>query len=146
MLDAVAIAAQVLVGRMLGAGDVEGAVAAGRRVIGWSLASSLLVGLVLFLGRDLLPHAFTDDPAVIERAEALWPLFIVMQPLSGVVFALDGILIGAGDTRYLALVHARRRAADLRADRAARARGGLGRPRCVARPARASCSCASPRS
>ena len=103
MLDAVAIAAQVLVGRMLGAGDVEGAVAAGRRVIGWSLAFSLLVGLVLFLGRDLLPHAFTDDPAVIERAEALWPLFIVMQPLSGVVFALDGILIGAGDTRYLAL-------------------------------------------
>jgi len=58
---------------------------------------------VLFLGRDVLPHAFTDDPAVIERAEALWPLFIVMQPLSGVVFALDGILIGAGDTRYLAL-------------------------------------------
>jgi putative MATE family efflux protein len=103
VLDAVAIAAQVLVGRMLGAGDVAGAIAAGRRVIGWSLAFSCLVGLVLWLGRDVLPHAFTDDPAVIERAEVLWPLFIVMQPLSGIVFALDGILIGAGDTRYLAL-------------------------------------------
>jgi putative MATE family efflux protein len=103
VLDAVAIAAQVLVGRMLGAGDVEGAVAAGRRVIGWSLTFSLLVGALLLLGRDVLPHAFTDDPAVIDRAEALWPLFIVMQPLSGVVFALDGVLIGAGDTRYLAL-------------------------------------------
>jgi len=102
-LDALAIAAQVLVGRMLGAGDVAGAVAAGRRVIGWSLAFSLLVGVVLLLGRDVLPHAFTDDPAVIERAEVLWPLFILMQPLSGIVFALDGILIGAGDTRYLAI-------------------------------------------
>ena len=80
VLDAV-IAAQVLVGRMLGAGDVEGAVAAARRVIGWSLTFSLLVGALLLLGRDVLPHAFTDDPAVIDRAEALWPLFIVMQPL-----------------------------------------------------------------
>jgi MATE family, multidrug efflux pump len=103
VLDAFAIAAQVLVGRMLGAGDVAGAVAAGRRVIGWSLGFSLLVAAVLLLGRDVLPHAFTDDPAVIERAEVLWPLFILMQPLSGIVFALDGILIGAGDTRYLAI-------------------------------------------
>jgi Na+-driven multidrug efflux pump len=45
---------------------------------------------------------FTDDPAVIERAKEVWPLFALMQPLGGAVFALDGILIGAGDTRYLA--------------------------------------------
>jgi MATE family, multidrug efflux pump len=103
VLDAVAIAAQVLVGRSLGAGDVEGAVAAGTRVIGWSLVFSLLVAVVLLALRDVIPHAFTDDPAVLDRAAALWPLFVVMQPLSGIVFALDGILIGAGDTRYLAL-------------------------------------------
>jgi putative MATE family efflux protein len=103
VLDAFAIAAQVLVGRGLGAGDVAGAVAAARRVIGWSLGFSLLVGAILLALHDALPHAFTDDPAVIDRAAVLWPLFIVMQPLSGIVFALDGILIGAGDTRYLAL-------------------------------------------
>jgi putative MATE family efflux protein len=103
VLDAVAIAAQVLVGRALGAGDVAGAVAAGRRVIGWSLMFSLLVGALLLALRDVLPHAFTADPAVIDRAAVLWPLFVIMQPLSGIVFALDGILIGAGDTRYLAL-------------------------------------------
>jgi putative MATE family efflux protein len=103
VLDAVAIAAQVLVGRALGAGDVEGAVAAGKRVIGWSLMFSLLVAVLLLALRDVIPHAFTDDPAVLERAEVLWPLFVIMQPLSGIVFALDGILIGAGDTRYLAL-------------------------------------------
>jgi putative MATE family efflux protein len=103
VLDAFAIAAQVLVGRTLGAGDVGAAVAAGRRVIAWSLGFSLLVGAVLLALRHALPHAFTDDPAVIDRAAVLWPLFIVMQPLSGIVFALDGILIGAGDTRFLAI-------------------------------------------
>jgi putative MATE family efflux protein len=103
VLDAVAIAGQVLVGRALGAGDVAGAVAAGRRVIGWSLMFSCLVGIVLLALREILPHAFTGDPAVIDRAAVLWPLFLLMQPVAGIVFALDGILIGAGDTRYLAL-------------------------------------------
>jgi putative MATE family efflux protein len=103
VLDAVAIAAQVLVGRALGAGDVAGALAAARRAIGWSFAFSCLVGVLLLVLRDVLPHAFTGDSAVIEQAAALWPLFVLMQPAAGIVFALDGILIGAGDTRYLAL-------------------------------------------
>jgi Na+-driven multidrug efflux pump len=51
----------------------------------------------------VIPHAFTGDPAVIERAHAMWPLFCLLWPPAAVVFALDGILIGAGDTRYLAL-------------------------------------------
>ena len=50
---------------------------------------------------DVLPRAFTSDPAVIERAKEVWPLFALMQPANGAVFALDGILIGAGDTRFL---------------------------------------------
>ncbi len=102
VLDAVAIAAQVLVGRLLGAGDLAAARAAGGRVIAWSLAAGLLFALVLLALGDVLPRAFTDDPAVLERAAAMWPLFAVMQPLAAVVFALDGILIGASDTRYLA--------------------------------------------
>jgi Na+-driven multidrug efflux pump len=48
-----------------------------------------------------LPRAFTSDPAVIHAAHEVWPLFALMQPLAGAVFALDGILIGAGDTSYL---------------------------------------------
>ena len=48
-----------------------------------------------------LPHAFTSDAEVLDRARAVWPLFALMQPLAGIVFALDGILIGAGDTRYM---------------------------------------------
>jgi Na+-driven multidrug efflux pump len=49
-----------------------------------------------------VPRLFTDDEAVVERARAVWPLFAAMQPAAAVVFALDGILIGAGDARYLA--------------------------------------------
>jgi putative MATE family efflux protein len=101
VLDAVAIAAQVMVGRMLGAGDASGARAAARRMLGWSTALGALFGLVLLALGDVIPHAFTDDPAVIDRTQAVWPLFVAMMPLNGAVFALDGILIGASDTRYL---------------------------------------------
>jgi putative MATE family efflux protein len=102
VLDAIAIAGQVIVGRALGAGDADAAIAAARRMLEWSLATGLLIGWVLFALQDVVPRAFTTDAAVIERAQAMWPLFCSMWPLAAVVFALDGILIGAGDTRYLA--------------------------------------------
>jgi putative MATE family efflux protein len=101
VLDAIAIAGQVIVGRALGAGDAEGAYRASRRMIGWSLALGAVLGAVMLALTWTLPHAFTDDAAVLDRARAVWPLFALMQPLAGVVFALDGILIGAGDTRFL---------------------------------------------
>ena len=75
---------------------------------------------------DVLPRAFTSDPAVIDRAQEIWPLFALMQPANGAVFALDGILIGAGDTRFLMwgmLAASLRR---VRADRARVARLRLG--------------------
>jgi putative MATE family efflux protein len=102
VLDAIAIAGQVLVGRMLGAGEDGAAFAAARRMIELSVAAGLVLALVLLALGDLLPGAFTDDPAVVERAQEIWPLFALMQPMAAAVFALDGILIGAGDTRYLA--------------------------------------------
>ena len=48
-----------------------------------------------------MPRAFSSDAAVLKQAALLWPFFALMQPLGGAVFALDGILIGAGDTAYL---------------------------------------------
>ena len=101
VLDAIAIAGQVIVGRTLGAGDAEAAYEASRRMIGWSLALGAVLGAVMLSLTYVLPHAFTDDGGVLDQARAIWPLFALMQPLAGVVFALDGILIGAGDTRYL---------------------------------------------
>jgi putative MATE family efflux protein len=101
VLDALAIAAQILIGRMLGAGDALAARAAAGRVIAGSVVLGAAFGLVLVALADVIPHAFTDDQAVIDRAHEIWWLFAAMMPLNGAVFALDGILVGAGDTRFL---------------------------------------------
>jgi len=101
VLDAVAIAGQVIVARMLGGGDAEGAHAAARRMIGWSVVVGAAFALTLGALAHVLPRAFSSDHAVLHQAALLWPFFALMQPLGGAVFALDGILIGASDTRYL---------------------------------------------
>jgi putative MATE family efflux protein len=102
VLDAIAIAGQIIVARALGAGDGAGARAAAARMLVWATGAGIVFGLVLLAGRGVIPRAFTSDPRVWARAEAAWPLFAAMQPIAAVVFALDGILIGAGDSRYLA--------------------------------------------
>ena len=101
VLDALAIAAQVMVGRMLGAGDAAGARAAAARMIAWSVALGAAFGVVLLALGDAIPRLFTPDDAVVEQAHEIWWLFAALMPLNGAVFALDGILIGAGDTRFL---------------------------------------------
>ncbi|MGW2622459.1 MATE family efflux transporter [Micromonospora taraxaci] len=101
VLDALAIAAQSLVGAALGAGDDAGARALARRI--GLLGGICGVGFALFVaaGAGVVPTWFTSDPGVREQAMVAWPWFVVMLPLAGVVFALDGVLIGAGDVRYL---------------------------------------------
>jgi Na+-driven multidrug efflux pump len=86
---------------MVGAGDAAGARAAAGRMIGWAVVAGAGFGALLLALGDVIPRAFTSDPAVIERAQEIWPLFALMMPFNGAVFALDGILIGAGDTRFL---------------------------------------------
>jgi putative MATE family efflux protein len=101
VLDAIAIAGQVIVGRMLGGGDAIGAHAAGFRMIAWSVAVGGVFMVLLLALEPWLPQLFTDDPATLDAARSIWILFAVMQPLAGAVFALDGILIGASDTAFL---------------------------------------------
>lgn len=102
-LDAIAIAGQAIIGRSLGAGDREGTRAAARRMIEWGVIAGCVLGAAIALASPLLATVFTHDSAV--RNEALPILWIVaaMQPMNGVVFVLDGVLIGAGESRYLAL-------------------------------------------
>jgi putative MATE family efflux protein len=101
VLDAVAIAGQVIVGRSLGAGDAEEAYLAAKRMIGLSIAAGAMFAVVMLAVTEVLPRAFTSDADVIDELHKIWPLFALMQPANGAVFALDGILIGAGDTRFL---------------------------------------------
>jgi putative MATE family efflux protein len=101
VLDAVAIAGQVIVGRSLGAGDADEAYRAAKRMIELSIAAGAVFAVVMLALTDVLPRAFTSDADVIDELHKIWPLFALMQPANGAVFALDGILIGAGDTRFL---------------------------------------------
>ncbi len=101
-LDAVAIAAQAMIGRELGAGDARRASALGLRMTQWGVAAGVVLGAFLLLTSPLLPHIFTNDEAVLGLATFLLIHVAVSQPLAGVVFALDGVLIGAGDLRYIA--------------------------------------------
>ena len=101
VLDAVAIAAQSLVGAALGSGDVRRARALARQVAAYGLVLGSAFG-VLFAGlAGVLPRLFTTDPAVLAAIPAAWWFFAGMQPLTGTVFALDGVLLGAGDAAYL---------------------------------------------
>jgi putative MATE family efflux protein len=102
VLDAVAIAGQIIVGRELGAARPEDAYAASARMISLSVGLGLVFTVLLFALEDVLPRAFTGDAEVLAQCALLWPLFALMQPLNGAVFALDGILIGASDGAYLA--------------------------------------------
>jgi putative MATE family efflux protein len=102
-LDALAIAAQALTGRALGAGDVPGVRAATRRMVRWGVGGGLGLALVVFAVRGLLGPLFSSDPAVREALAAALAVAALMQPLAGYVFVLDGVLIGAGDGRYLAV-------------------------------------------
>ena len=101
-LDALAIAAQALVGHALGAGDAAGARAVTRRLVRWGAWCGAGLGLAVVALRPLYVPLFTPDPAVHAQLSAVLVVVAVLCPLSGVVFVLDGVLIGAGDGRYLA--------------------------------------------
>ncbi|HJL89235.1 MAG TPA: MATE family efflux transporter [Acidimicrobiales bacterium] len=105
-MDAMAIAAQAMVGNLLGAGRADEARRVGNRVVAWSIGIGLSLGVVLVAGvtaaGDTIPRIFSADPAVIALVGFLLLHVAMMAPLSGLAFALDGILIGAGDQRFLA--------------------------------------------
>jgi len=102
-LDALAIAAQALVGRGLGANDVAGVRAVLRRCLEWGVLGGVALGLLVIGTSGLLGHVFTNSTAVTELLPATLIVLGLSVPLGGVVFVLDGVLIGAGDARYLAL-------------------------------------------
>ncbi|MGW5383005.1 MATE family efflux transporter [Nocardia sp. NPDC003963] len=100
-LDSLAIAAQTLVGSALGARDAASARAVARRVTGWSEVFALCLAGLFAAGAALIPPLFTDDAAVLDRTGVVWWYFVALIPVAGVVFALDGVLLGAGDAAYL---------------------------------------------
>ena len=102
-LDAIAIAGQAITGKYLGAGDVAGARAATARMTAWGAVYGVVFGGVILAARPFLPGLFAAAPPVAGLLLTVLLVVAVLQPVAGVVFVLDGVLIGAGDQDYLAL-------------------------------------------
>lgn len=101
VLDSVAIAAQSLVGAALGAGDPRQARGIAAQITRYGLIFGCALCLLFAAMSQVLPYAFTSDPGVLGEIPHAWWFFVVMQPVAGLVFALDGVLLGAGDAAFL---------------------------------------------
>ncbi|MFZ2173605.1 MAG: MATE family efflux transporter [Rhodococcus sp. (in: high G+C Gram-positive bacteria)] len=100
-LDSLAIAAQALVGAALGAGYASGATRLSWRITRWSAVFAAMLAVVFALGHGVIPELFTTDPGVLDEIAVAWWFFVALMPFAGVVFALDGVLLGAGDAAFL---------------------------------------------
>jgi putative MATE family efflux protein len=101
VLDSLAIAAQSLVGAALGASQRDQARRLAWQVTGYGLIFGTALGAVFAALAGVLPKAFTTDPSVLAEIPHAWWFFVALQPVAGVVFALDGVLLGAGDAAFM---------------------------------------------
>lgn len=101
VLDSLAIAAQALVGAALGAGDAAHAKSVARRVTLFSTAAAALLAAICAVGFSALPRLFTDDRSVLAAIGVPWWFLVAQLPFAGIVFALDGVLLGAGDAAFM---------------------------------------------
>ncbi|MGO9035731.1 MATE family efflux transporter [Mycobacterium sp.] len=101
VLDSLAIAAQALVGAALGAGDASRARSVARRVTVSSTIAAGALAAVFAVGSSVLPKLFTDDSSVLAAIGVPWWFLVAQLPFAGIVFALDGVLLGAGDAAFM---------------------------------------------
>ncbi len=101
VLDSLAIAAQALVGAALGAGHARQARSVAARVTAFSAVAAGVLAAALAAGRAVLPELFTGDAAVLAAIGVPWWFLVAQLPLAGIVFALDGVLLGAGDAAFM---------------------------------------------
>lgn len=101
VLDSLAIAAQSLVGAALGAGEPAHAKTVARRVTIYSAAAATVLAAVFALGAGVLPALFTSDAGVRGQIGIPWWFMVAQLPIAGIVFALDGVLLGAGDAKFM---------------------------------------------
>jgi putative MATE family efflux protein len=101
LLDSFAIAAQALVGAALGARAVPAAWRVTRRIVAWSLGVSIILAAAFAAGNAVLPKIFTSDAEVLAAVATPWWFFVAMLPIAGIVFALDGVLLGSADAAFL---------------------------------------------
>ena len=101
VLDSLAIAAQSLVGAALGAGQTAHAKSVAWRVTVFSTVAASVLAAVFAVGASVLPSLFTDDRSVLGAMGVPWWFMVAQLPIAGIVFALDGVLLGAGDAAFM---------------------------------------------
>lgn len=101
VLDSMAIAAQTLTGASLGKGRVAEARSVGAQATRFSVGFGVVLATIFALFDAPLKSIFTRDPAVLDALVVPWWLLIAMILVGGVVFALDGVLLGASDAAFL---------------------------------------------
>jgi MATE family multidrug resistance protein len=101
LLDSLAIAAQALVARCLGAGDPDYVRHLGRRLNLWGVMLGTVFAAAFLLLDNSLPRIFTQDPAVLAAIGTIFGLLALMQIPNAILFVLDGLLIGASDFAFL---------------------------------------------
>jgi putative MATE family efflux protein len=101
VLDSVAIAAQSLVGAALGAGSARQAQGMAGQITRYGLVFGCVLGVLFAAVSQVLPRVFTADAGVLAEIPHAWWFFVALQPVAGIVFALDGVLLGAGDAAFL---------------------------------------------
>lgn len=101
VLDSLAIAAQSLVGAALGAGQLTHAKSVGWRVTIFSTVAGLVLAAVFALGSSVIPSVFTTDRSVLDAIGVPWWFLVGILPIAGIVFAVDGVLLGAGDATFM---------------------------------------------
>jgi putative MATE family efflux protein len=101
VLDSLAIAAQSLVGAALGAGELAHAKSVAWRVSIFSALASGVLAAIFAVGSSVLPNVFTDDRSVLDAIGVPWWFMVAQLPIAGIVFALDGVLLGAGDAKFM---------------------------------------------
>lgn len=102
VVDALAVAAQAIVAKLMGSGKLKAARAASDRLLVFGLLAGLALAVMFFAASPFLPGFFTDDVAVIGLIYLVFPFVILMQPLNALVFVWDGIYMAAEDFAYLA--------------------------------------------
>ncbi len=102
-LDALAIAAQALIGRGLGAQDEPFVRRVLGRTVAWGAWFGVVVGAAIAALSGVIGLVFTGDAEVAALVQPALLVLAVAQPVCGIVFVLDGVLMGAGDVRYLAI-------------------------------------------
>ena len=101
VLDSFAIAAQSLVGAALGAGELAHAKSVAWRVTIFSTVASAVLAGIFAVGASVFPSVFTDDSSVKDAIGVPWWFMVAQLPIAGIVFALDGVLLGAGDAKFM---------------------------------------------